>query len=84
MQRWLSVLIGMAAVNSSVLLADFEDEIAFEESDSVEEQCEEEHPCTHHHYYKYNPEEEHLWHERSDSSWPGKRDGNFIDTFIYQ
>lgn len=59
------------------LFADDCDEIACEE-----ECCQ---PPRHHcHLPRHTPEEEHLWHERADASWPGKRDDNLIDEFLHQ
>lgn len=72
----LAVLIG------SSLCAQEEEEIAFEECG--EQQCQ---PCPRrccHYRRRPTPEEEYLWHERANSSWPGKRDDNLIDEFLHQ
>lgn len=79
MIKWHWILCGFVAF-SSFLGAEECDEIAFEENECTDGQCQK----RHYHLPEYNPEEEHLWQERSDSSWAGKRDDNLIDAFLHQ
>lgn len=51
-----------------------------------EECCDEETPSCGQKRCRYRilpPEEEALWHDREEASWAGKRDDNFIDTFLH-
>lgn len=82
MNGWRFLVLS-AMMMGSPLAADECDDIAFEEKTCVEGECEVKHR---HHYHlpEYNPEEEHMWQERSDASWAGKRDDNFIDSFLHQ
>lgn len=74
MSKILLIFLGICI---SPLVAEDCDEIAFDE-----ECCSK----THHRHYRLpqTPEEEHLWQERSDASWAGKRDDNVIDAFLHQ
>lgn len=81
MKIWQGIFFGIALVAGSSY-ADECSDVAFEEPDCVEEEGE---VRCHRHCRAPRPtvEEEHLWQERSDNSWAGKRE-NFIDGFIHQ
>lgn len=76
----------MVIVGFSLLGADECDDIAFEENfipQYEEEECEQGRRCRYP-MQRPNPMEEHIWRERSDASWPNKRDDNIIDQFLHQ
>lgn len=73
-------LLKIFFLSSAFLSAGGEGEVIFEEN-----VCEEE--CSHHCHPRIRrrtPEEEHMWQERANASWPGKRDDNLIDAFLHQ
>lgn len=82
MKIWQGIFFGITLFAGSSY-ADECSDVAFEEHECVE--VEGESRC-HRHRRTPKPtvEEEHLWDERSDSSWAGKRDDNFIDSFLRQ
>lgn len=80
-QNWVVLFSGLLIFSS--LHAEECGEIAFEEDAVIEEKCEGRH-CRHYYHPEPSIEEEHLWQERADSSWAGKRDDNFIDFFLHQ
>lgn len=49
-------------------------------SDEEGEECETQ-PCHHHHYHfrTYDPEEEKLIEDRTESYWPGKRENSLLE-----
>lgn len=79
MKTWQRIFFGIALFSGASYANECSD-IAFEDPECVE--VEGEVRC-HKRTRAPRPsiEEEHLWEERSDSSWPAKRE-NFIDGFI--
>lgn len=76
---WKS-LLRIILFSSAFLNAEGEEAIVFEENNCQEE-------CHHHCHVRVRrrtPEEEHMWQERANATWPGKRDDNLIDTFLHQ
>lgn len=80
MRPFLTAIIGVLLTT----VAYGEDEIAFEEQ--PQEECQEEYydyyyqedyycPHCHCRYYWRSPEEEKLYQERTETYWPGKREG---------
>ena len=72
-------LYGAALLSSAFLCGEGEEESAFEEC--AQETCR---PHCHCRRRRPTPEEEYLWHERANASWPGKRDDNLIDEYLHQ
>lgn len=81
MKMWQGIFFGIILCAGSSYAEECSD-IAYEENECVE--IEGEVRChRHYHLPEHSVEEEHMWQERSDSSWAGKRE-NFIDAFIHQ
>lgn len=79
MKVWQGIFFGIALCAGAC--ADECTDIAFEEPECVEEEGEVQ--CRRHYHLRVrNPEEEQLWEERTDNSWPAKRE-NFIDGFMH-
>lgn len=77
---WKS-LLRIVLFSCTFLNAESEDsEFIFDEG-ACQEECS--HPC-HSQIKRCTLEEEHLWQERANASWPGKRDDNLIDRFLHQ
>ena len=80
MKIWQRMFFAIALCAGSSY-ADECSDIAFEEPDCVEEDGEMR--CRRHYRLpERNIEEEYLWQQRSDSSWAGKREDEFINNFI--
>ncbi len=76
MKIWQGIFFGMVLCAGSSYAEECSD-IAFEENECLEEDVE----CHRHRRApRPTPEEEHLWGERTDASWPARRE-NFIDGF---
>lgn len=79
MKIWQGIFFGIALCAGSSY-ADECCDVAFEENECVE--VEGEVRCHRHHRApRPTPEEEQFWEERTESSWPAKRE-NFIDGFM--
>lgn len=81
MKMWQGIFFGIA-LSAGSSYADECNDIAFEEPECVEVEGEVQHCHRHYRLRERNVEEEHLWQERSDSSWPSKREDEFINNFL--
>lgn len=76
-------LIWIALAAALPLYADSDEEIAFEEALIEAEDCKE--GC-HHRYHlptPYSDGEERMYHEQTESYWPGKREDTLLDQIIH-